>query len=131
MTDAEVMCPHLLTVAKELISELKITAQFPETEFHPYFPVFAAIFRHECTNYDEVLHGLPQSFDPELAAAHDEPPGEWFVICSCWTDEQRSDDLECLNRSKAHDWLKSAAGELGQSIYDRLRILPGMGVNKE
>ena len=112
MIEATFTCRALPDVARTLSEELRITAEFPEEEFAPYFPVFAAAFRHEFTNYDELLCRLPAVF----AATGDEPSPD-VLVCTCEHDDW---EWECHNEEIAHQILKNATGRLGQPVYDRL-----------
>lgn len=111
----EVKCDAAIETARSLVDELEVTSEFPESEFHPYFPIFAATFRHECTNYDVLLRQLPgQVILWHLELIGGDPGPDW-LLCTC--------DFEggCLNHERAHDILKNAAGELGGPIYQRMR----------
>ena len=103
MTDET--CEALRQIAEGLA--IRIAAEWPEgEEVAPYYPEFAATFRHDCTNYDELLAVISDY--------------KYSMDCVC---SQSEDEFSpCDNEEQAHLLLKHRAAELGRRTYLELRI---------
>jgi hypothetical protein len=93
-------CEDLIRIAKDLAKEVKITKEV-SVHTDTGYPSFKSEFRHEHTNYDEVLNKMPDSYKK--------------YPCVC--DEYARSAGICRNRSEAYFIIKDAAMDLIEKVY--------------